>query len=254
MGFMSMPAPTAAFEVYPAIDVRDGRVVRLLQGDYARETRYGDDPLALAQAYAAAGARWLHLVDLDAARVGGYTLEALLSRIKASTPLSVQTGGGVRGETDVERLLAIGADRVVVGSLSVSDPHRVAAWIARYGSDRMTIALDARCAADGRWFPATHGWTQQGRRTLSGLVRFYTRSGLRHLLCTDIARDGMLSGPNLQLYALLRQWTPQVALQASGGARDLDDVRGAREAGCAGIVLGKSLLEGWVGLPEAMAC
>jgi len=179
---------------------------------------------------------------------------SLLSRIKASTPLSVQTGGGVRGETDVERLLAIGADRVVVGSLSVSDPHRVAAWIARYGSDRMTIALDARCAADGRWFPATHGWTQQGRRTLSGLVRFYTRSGLRHLLCTDIARDGMLSGPNLQLYALLRQWTPQVALQASGGARDLDDVRGAREAGCAGIVLGKSLLEGWVGLPEAMAC
>lgn len=254
MGLMNTTVPADTFEVYPAIDVRNGRVVRLVQGDYARETRYGDDPLALAQAYAAVGARWLHLVDLDAARSGGYTLQALLSRIKASTSLSVQTGGGVRGEADVERLFATGADRVVIGSLSVSDPHRVAGWIARYGSDKLTIALDARCAADGRWFPATHGWTQQGRRTLSGLVRFYTRSGLRHLLCTDIARDGTLSGPNLQLYSLLRQWAPQIALQASGGARDIEDVRGAREAGCAGIVLGKALLEDRIGLPEALAC
>lgn len=254
MGLMSTPAVAATFQVYPAIDVRGGRVVRLVQGDYARETRYGEDPLALAQAYAAAGAQWLHLVDLDAARAGGYTLDALLSGIKAGTGLSVQTGGGVRNEADVERLLGLGAERIVVGSLSVSDPHRVAGWIARYGSERLTIALDARCADDGRWFPATHGWTRQGRRTLSGLVRFYSRSGLRHLLCTDIARDGMLSGPNLQLYALLRQWAPQIALQASGGARDIDDVRGAREAGCAGIVLGKALLEGRVGLPEALAC
>ncbi|MCL1633896.1 1-(5-phosphoribosyl)-5-[(5-phosphoribosylamino)methylideneamino] imidazole-4-carboxamide isomerase [Luteimonas sp. SX5] len=250
-----MNTPFAAvFEVYPAIDVRDGRVVRLAQGDYARETRYGDDPLALAQAYAAAGARWLHLVDLNAARAGGYTLATLLSRIKDTTALSVQTGGGVRGESDIERLLANGADRVVVGSLSASDPNRVAAWLGRYGSERLTIALDARCADDGRWFPATHGWTRQGRRTLGELVRFYTRSGLRHLLCTDIARDGMLSGPNLQLYALLRQWAPQVALQASGGACDLADVRSAREAGCAGIVLGKALLEGRIGLAEALAC
>ncbi len=253
MGFMSTP-PVAAFQIYPALDVRDGRVVRLAQGDYARETRYGDDPLALAQAYAAAGARWLHLVDLDAARAGGYTLAPLLSRIKADTGLSVQTGGGIRCEQDVERLLAIGADRVVVGSLSVNDPGRVAAWLASYGNDKLTVALDARCAADGRWFPATHGWTRQGRSTLSELVRLYARSNLRHLLCTDISRDGMLSGPNLQLYALLRQWAPQVALQASGGARDVGDVRGAREAGCAGLVLGKSLLEGRISLREALAC
>lgn len=254
MGIMNTPAVNAAFQVYPAIDVRDGRVVRLVQGDYARETRYADDPLALAQAYAAAGAQWLHLVDLDAARAGGYTLGTLLSSIKKTTDLSVQTGGGVRDEDDVRRLLETGADRVVIGSLSVSDPNRVAAWIARYGKEKLTVALDARCAADGRWFPATHGWTRQGQRTLSDLVRFYARSGLHHLLCTDIARDGMLSGPNLQLYALLRQWAPQVALQASGGARDIDDVRGARQAGCAGIVLGKALLEGRVGLPEALAC
>ncbi|TWI03612.1 1-(5-phosphoribosyl)-5-[(5-phosphoribosylamino)methylideneamino] imidazole-4-carboxamide isomerase [Luteimonas cucumeris] len=251
---MIPPPPCATFQVYPAIDVRAGRVVRLAQGDYARETRYDDDPLALATRYAAAGARWLHLVDLDAARAGGYTLQALLTRIKGDTGLSVQTGGGVRSETDVERLLELGADRVVIGSLSVSAPARIAAWIGRYGSANLTIALDARCAPDGRWFPATHGWTRQGRRTLSTLVRFYTRSGLQHLLCTDIARDGMLSGPNLQLYALLRQWAPQIELQASGGVRGIEDVRGAREAGCSGIVLGKALLEGRMDLSQALSC
>jgi phosphoribosylformimino-5-aminoimidazole carboxamide ribotide isomerase len=254
MGFVSTPFVAADFQVYPAIDVRNGRVVRLAQGDYRRETRYGDDPLALAQAYAAAGAQWLHLVDLDAARTGGYKLADLLSRIKDSTHLSVQTGGGVRSEGEVQRLLATGADRVVIGSLSVSDPRSVAAWIGRHGGERLVVALDARCEADGRWFPATHGWTRQGRRTLGGLARFYARNGLRHLLCTDIARDGMLSGPNLQLYALLRRWAPQVALQASGGVRDIADVLHARRVGCAGIVLGKALLEGHIGLPETFAC
>ena len=245
---------SSAFVVYPAIDVRDGRVVRLHQGDYARETRYGDDPLALARDYAAAGAAWLHLVDLDAARYGGYTLFPLLERIKAQTGLSVQTGGGVREETDVARLLDGGADRVVVGSLAAGDPARVAAWIESHGHDRLTIALDVRLADDGHWWPAMHGWTLPAQHTLDELVRFYGRVGLRHLLCTDIARDGTLSGPNMALYALLRQWAPQVELQASGGARDLDDVRLAREAGCAGIVLGKALLDGRLDLPQALSC
>jgi phosphoribosylformimino-5-aminoimidazole carboxamide ribotide isomerase len=252
---MEWPRMTApAFEVYPAIDVREGRVVRLRQGDYARETRYGDDPLALVRAYADAGARWLHLVDLDAARTGGYALHPLLSRIKRETGLEVQTGGGVRDDEGLESVFAAGADRVVIGSLSVADPARVAAWIGRYGGDRITIALDARCMDDGRWFPAMHGWTRQAGQGLGDIVDFHARCGLRHLLCTDIARDGMLSGPNLQLYAWLRERAPQVALQASGGARDVDDVRAARQAGCAGIVLGKALLEGHVGLREALAC
>ena len=242
------------FVVYPAIDVRDGRVVRLQQGDYARETRYGDDPLALALDYAAAGATWLHLVDLDAARDGGYTLFPLLGRIKALTSLRVQTGGGVREESDVTRLFDGGADRVVIGSLAAGDPARVAGWIESFGRDRLVIALDVRLADDGHWWPAMHGWTLSAQHTLDELVRFYGRVGLRHLLCTDIARDGTLSGPNMALYALLRQWAPQVELQASGGARDLDDVRRAREAGCAGIVLGKALLDGRLDLPQALSC
>ncbi|MCY7354982.1 MAG: 1-(5-phosphoribosyl)-5-[(5-phosphoribosylamino)methylideneamino]imidazole-4-carboxamide isomerase [Lysobacter sp.] len=242
------------FVVYPAIDVRDGRVVRLTQGDYARETQYGDDPIELARRYADAGASWLHLVDLDAARAGGYTLAPLLSRIKEQTNLHVQTGGGVRSESDVEALFAAGADRVVVGSLAVTDRKRVAGWIDHYGSARMTIALDARRADDGRWWTTTHGWTQAGKYTLSELVRFYSRVGLRHLLCTDIARDGMLSGPNMELYALLSQWSPRMELQASGGARDVDDLRAIRAAGCDGIVLGKALLEGRLQLSDALAC
>lgn len=242
-----------SFIVYPAIDVRDGRVVRLTQGDYARETRYRNDPFGLARDYADAGARWLHLVDLDAARAGGYTLSRLLLRIKAETGLLVQTGGGVRGEGDVEKLFAAGADRVVIGSLAVDERKRVAEWLLRYGEEKIAVALDARCAKDGRWRPATHGWTQPGRTSLGELVRFYGRGGLRHLLCTDIDRDGMLAGPNLSLYGLVREWAPNLAVQASGGARGIEDVEGARAVGCAGIVLGKALLDGRMDLREALA-
>jgi len=252
MASLSPPSTRDGFEIYPAIDVRDGRVVRLAQGDYARETAYDTQPLALAQRYAEAGARWLHLVDLDAARNGGYGLGALLDAIKATTTLSVQTGGGVRGQENVERLFADGADRVVIGSLAIDEPARVAGWLSTYGSARLTIALDARCMPDGRWLPATHGWTQHGGRELGELVRFYAGAGLRHLLCTDIERDGTLSGPNLHLYERLRQWAPELAVQASGGARDSGDVRAARDAGCAGIVLGKALLDGRLELASAL--
>ncbi len=250
---MNADGGCGAFQVYPAIDLRGGRVVRLAQGDYARETGYADDPLALARAHAAAGATWLHLVDLDAARNGGYALQALLAAIKAETGLRVQTGGGVRERADLDRVLAAGADRVVVGSLAVDAPSRVADWLGAYGGERLTIAVDVR-EQDGRWFPATYGWTRRAPVALDALLRLYADAGLRHLLCTDIARDGMLSGPNLGLYARLREWAPALAVQASGGARGLADVRAARAAGCAGIVLGRALLEGRMALGEALAC
>lgn len=243
-----------SFTVYPAVDVRDGRVVRLYQGDYARETRYDEAPLKLLQRYAEQGATWAHLVDLDAARDGGYALLSLLKTIKSNTSLQVQTGGGVRSVGDVERILEAGGDRVVIGSLAVADPNRVVEWLRQFGSDCLTIALDARCGPCGRWYPATHGWTRPGLGTLGDLVRFYTRHGLRHLLCTDIDRDGTLSGPSLSLYRLLREWAPQVALQASGGVGELDDVRRVRELGCAGVILGKALLEGRVSIEHALAC
>ncbi|GAA4868340.1 1-(5-phosphoribosyl)-5-[(5-phosphoribosylamino)methylideneamino]imidazole-4-carboxamide isomerase [Luteimonas vadosa] len=241
-----------SFVVYPAIDVREGRVVRLAQGDYARETRYAEDPFELASRYAAAGAEWLHLVDLDAARRGGYTLLPLLDRIKRETSLQVQTGGGIRAHADLRRLLDAGADRVVVGSMAVDARGEVANWITRHGPERIAVALDARCAADGRWWPAAHGWTRSASITLADLVRYFARAGLRHLLCTDIARDGMLAGPNLDLYALVEGWAPNLCVQASGGVRDADDIRAAKANGCAGIVLGKALLDGRLALPQAL--
>lgn len=243
-----------SFTIYPAIDVRDGRVVRLRQGDYGAETRYGDDPLAFAVRHAQAGASWLHLVDLDAARVGGYTLLPLLRTIVAQTGLRVQTGGGVRSRADVATLLDAGAARVVVGSLSVREPEVVAGWLAHFGRDRITVALDARRDEAGTWRLPVHGWTQVADETMEDVLARHADAGLAHLLCTDIARDGMLAGPNLDLYRRLCERHPGLRVQASGGVRDMADLHAARLAGCSGAVLGKALLEGRVDLREALAC
>ena len=243
-----------SFTVYPAIDVREGRVVRLRQGDYAEETRYGDDPLAFATRYADVGAAWLHLVDLDAAKVGGYTLQPLLRDIAANTGLQVQTGGGVRSRDDVAALLDAGASRVVIGSLAVRDPASVLAWIGEFRSERITVALDTRRDADGVWRLPVHGWTETAAETLDELLRRYADGGLQHVLCTDIDRDGMLTGPNIGLYRDVCAAHPGLQLQASGGVRDVADVIAAREVGCAGAVLGKALLGGRLSLPEALAC
>ena len=244
----------ATFTAYPAIDVRDGHVVRLLQGDYDRETRYADDPFAVAMRYADAGAQWLHLVDLDAARAGGYTLAPLLRRIADDGRLCVQTGGGVRDEDAVAAMLDAGASRVVIGSLAVREPERVVAWLARFGAERLTIALDTRRDDGGVWRLPVHGWTEHAARDLDACLDLYRDAGARHLLCTDIARDGMLQGPNLDLYRTILARGDGFALQASGGMRDVADVIAARDAGCAGAVLGKALLEGRMTVAEALAC
>lgn len=243
-----------SFTVYPAIDVRGGRVVRLRQGDYAEETRYADDPLAMAIRYAESDAMWLHLVDLDAARGGGYTLKPLLRQVVVEAGLQVQTGGGVRNRDDVAAILAAGASRVVVGSLAVREPETVVSWLGQFGPERITVALDTRRDADGTWRLPVHGWTETASETLDELLRGYASAGLRHLLCTDIERDGMLTGPNLELYRGICSAHPGLQVQASGGVRDASDVSAARAAGCAGAVLGKALLEGRLALAEALAC
>ena len=243
-----------AFTPYPAIDVRDGKVVRLAQGDYARETCYADDPLVTIVAYAGQGAEWLHLVDLDAAREGGYTLAPLLHGIRSETGLKVQTGGGVRVREDVARILDAGADRVVIGSLAVKQPDAVLEWISEFGAERITVALDARQDEAGVWQLPVHGWTETAGVTLDELAVRFAEGGLVHLLSTDIARDGMLSGPNLGLYRHIRGIAPSLKVQASGGVRELADIAAARNEGCAGIVLGRALLEGRFTVAEALSC
>lgn len=240
-----------SFEVIPAIDLREGAVVRLRQGDYAQETRYTGAPQALAESYRDAGAGWLHVVDLDGARAGRFTQLALIGRLAEC--LRVQAGGGVRGEDDVHRLLDAGAERVVVGSIAVREPERVARWLDDFGSERIVLALDTR-EADGVWRLPTAGWTEDGAATLDERVSFYAVAGARHLLCTDIARDGMLAGLNTQIYAHLHRLAPGLAVQASGGVSSLQDIRAARAAGAGGVILGRALLEGRFTLAEALSC
>jgi phosphoribosylformimino-5-aminoimidazole carboxamide ribotide isomerase len=239
-------------EVIPAIDLRAGQVVRLKQGDYAQQTTYAADPRALAQRYAAAGARWLHLVDLDGARSGSLDNLAVIQAI-AADGMQIQAGGGVREEADLQRLFDTGVRRVVLGSVAIRDPELVAGWLAKYGAERLTIALDTR-RIDGRWTLPSAGWTAVEARTLDELAPWYAARGARHLLCTDIDRDGMLAGFNLELYRHLADRVPQLAVQASGGVRSLDDIRAAHEAGAQGVILGRALLEGCFTLQEALTC
>ena len=241
-----------SFTLIPAIDIRNGRVVRLFQGDYQRETVYGDDPVAVARAYADEGAEWLHLVDLDAARFGGYTQLPLVERLKAETGLRLQTGGGIRAAQDVEALLKAGVERVVVGTQAVRRPALVTAWLRRYGSEHLTLALDTRQDEAGVWRLPVSGWTEASVSTLDDLLASYSQVGLKHLLCTDISRDGMLTGFNIGLYRMLAERWPDLVIQASGGVNSLADVAAARQVGAGAAILGRALLEQRFTLTDAM--
>jgi phosphoribosylformimino-5-aminoimidazole carboxamide ribotide isomerase len=227
----------------PAIDLRDGRCVRLLKGDFARETRYPMDPVELAEHYRDLGAAWLHVVDLDGAKRGEPVNLPLIARMQAAAGVSVQLGGGIRTRANLEAALAVAA-RVVIGSLAVSDPVLVAAWLTEFGAERLTLALDVRIDAGGTPLIATHGWTRPSTLSLAEAIDRYGAVGLRHVLCTDIERDGAMTGPNADLYRdCVARW-PGIAFQASGGVRDLRDLEALKTAGVAATVSGKALLEG----------
>ncbi len=242
-----------SFQVIPAIDLRGGRVVRLRQGDYARETVFAKDPVVLAQGYADAGAEWLHVVDLDGARSGRFANLAVIEAIARNGVLKVQAGGGVRTTDDLRRLYSAGVARVVVGSVAVKNPCATAIWINQFEPDRLVLALDVRRQA-GAWRLPVHGWTEDSCVRLDTLAGHYARAGARHVLCTDIDRDGMLSGFNLDLYRDLQSLAPSLESQASGGARSLEDIRRVRDAGARGVILGRALLEGRFTLREALKC
>ncbi len=242
-----------SFEVIPAIDLRGGRVVRLRQGDYARETAFARDPVQLAQAYADAGAHWLHVVDLDGARAGRFENLAVVKAIAKAGGLKVQAGGGVRTTDDLRHLFTAGVARVVIGSVAVNNPYATAVWLRQFGADRLVLALDVRRDHD-TWRLPVHGWTESSTVQLDVLVEHYVHAGARHVLCTDIERDGMLGGFNLDLYRDLCRLAPDFELQASGGACALDDIRKVRALGVRGVILGRALLEGRITLQEALRC
>ena len=240
--------------IIPAIDLIDGRVVRLHQGDYGAERRYGDDPLARLQVYEKAGAKLLHIVDLTGAKTPQARQIPLLKSLLRELNTPVQTGGGVRTEEDVRALLEAGASRVVVGSTAVKNPEEVFRWFKSFGADRLVLALDIRIDEQDLRRIAVSGWQEDSGVTIEDIMRAYEAVGLRHVLTTDISRDGTLAGPNTKLYTELSQQFPTVQIQASGGIGDLEDIRAVSQTGAAGVIVGRALLEGRFTAEEAMAC
>jgi phosphoribosylformimino-5-aminoimidazole carboxamide ribotide isomerase len=231
-------------QLIPAIDLRGGRVVRLLQGRFDAETVYADDPMSVFDGYAGLGARLMHVVDLDGARAGAQGNAAAIAAMAATGRAELQVGGGVRDRATVKRLLDAGVARAVVGSAAGSEPEEVASWLSEFGADSIVLAFDVRLDDDGMPRLATHGWERQTAFGLWDAVARFVPYGLRHVLCTDVARDGALSGPNLALYGEAVQRHPAIRWQASGGVRDSADLRALASVAVAGAVSGRALLEG----------
>lgn len=235
--------------IYPAIDLIAGEVVRLHKGDFDQKTTYGTDPVAVARAYADAGASWLHLVDLDGAKDPANRQTELISSIIDGSGLKVQTGGGIRSREDVEALLSAGASRVVIGSLAVRDQAAVAAMISDLGPEAICLAADVVRRDDG-FMIAVSGWQEASSLKLADFIDGFVRFGLRHVLCTDIDRDGTLTGPNTALYDTVKTSFPDIHLQASGGVKGIEDLDGL---GTDGVIIGRAIYEGKIDLKAALA-
>lgn len=237
--------------VYPAIDLKDGDCVRLMHGRFDQVTRYDAQPAARLAAFAAEGAEWVHIVDLDGAEAGRAVQHGLIGQLTGSVAVKIQSGGGVRSADDVSRLLDAGVARVVVGSLAVTKPDEVARWLDRFGPEALTLALDVKIA-DGVPIPALKGWSEAAEIDLWAALDRYPAGTVRHLLVTDVGRDGGLTGPNIELLGEVRRRRPDLAVQASGGVSSLDDLVAARGVGCDGAIVGRALYEGRFSVAEAI--
>ena len=234
----------------PAIDLKDGHCVRLLRGDFAAETRYGADPLGLLDKYCNFGADWLHVVDLDGARDGTRGNRAIIADLAARGAVHVQMGGGLRDTQSVADALQAGVARVVIGSAAVTQVDLVRSWLRDFGPDRVALAFDVRLDAAGIPCVAIHGWREQSALTLWQALSHFADDGLKHVLCTDVSRDGALSGPNVELYAQAVGRFPHIDWQASGGIRDARDLHALALTGAAAAISGKALLEELIPLEE----
>jgi phosphoribosylformimino-5-aminoimidazole carboxamide ribotide isomerase len=237
-------------ELIPAIDLRAGHCVRLLHGDFAAETRYPADAASLLAKYRSAGADWLHVVDLDGARDGSPGNRAIIMALAQQGSMKLQVGGGLRDAAAVEQMLDAGVARAVVGSAAVSQADQVQSWLQQFGAERLTLAFDVSIDEQGVPRVMTHGWQQKSERSLWDAVEGYGASQLRHVLCTDVGRDGALTGPNLVLYREAVQRHPNIAWQASGGIRNAGDLHALAKTGAAAAISGKALLENLIPVEE----
>lgn len=232
--------------VYPAMDLMGGKAVRLVQGRFENPTVYPGSPSAALRSFEEQGATWAHVVDLDGARAKEPRQHALIASLAKNSVLKIQAGGGFRTRDELASALDRGIARVVIGSLAVSDPDLVNGWIDEFGADRICLSLDVRIAS-GQPMVACHGWQAMSGKSLWDIAA--SSPGAHHVLVTDIGRDGMLKGPNFNLYRKLVTALPHWQVQASGGVSSLRDIKGLNTKG---VIVGKALWDGRIGLKEAL--
>lgn len=230
----------------PAIDLSEGQAVRLVQGDYQKKTVFSQDPLQQATAFARAGASYLHVVDLDGAKAGEAKNGPVIERLIRESGLKVEIGGGIRTMETVERYISAGAWRVILGTAAVEDPALLGDCLAQY-SDRIAVGADIR---DG--YVMTRGWLASGGVSGEEFFNWLAKTGVRAVICTDISRDGMMRGTNLELYARLHEAYPEIRLTASGGISRLEELEALEESGMDGAIIGKALYTGAIDLAEAV--
>ncbi|OAV43196.1 1-(5-phosphoribosyl)-5-[(5-phosphoribosylamino)methylideneamino]imidazole-4-carboxamide isomerase [Lewinella sp. 4G2] len=231
--------------IIPAIDLIDGKCVRLSQGDYSRKTVYNEDPLAQAKEFEAAGLTKIHVVDLDGARGGGIVNHKVLERIAGHTNLEIDWGGGMKSDEDLRIAFASGAHQVTGGTIAVKDPDVFMGWIERYGPEKIILGSDAK---NGKI--AVSGWEESSDLGVYDFIRHYVEQGLRYTICTDVSKDGMLAGTSEAMYRQIIAENPRVNLIASGGVATTADLDAVQSLGCYGVIVGKAFYEGRISLEE----
>ena len=232
-------------ELIPAIDLIDGKCVRLTKGDYATRKTYNEDPVAVAREFESYGFKRLHVVDLDGARSKHIVNHKTLERLASSTGLTIDFGGGIKADEDLRIAFGSGAALVTIGSVAATRPELFLGWLGQYGADRVILGADVK---DG--LISINGWKEESAQELLPFLRRYMDEGVRHVLCTDIGKDGMLQGPSTGLYRKVMAEFPACELIASGGVSCLQDLIGLDEAGIPAVVFGKAIYEGRISLSE----
>ncbi|MBU2019270.1 MAG: 1-(5-phosphoribosyl)-5-[(5-phosphoribosylamino)methylideneamino]imidazole-4-carboxamide isomerase [Bacteroidetes bacterium] len=224
--------------IIPAIDIIDGKCVRLSKGDYDTAKIYGDDPLSMAKELESVGIKYLHLVDLDGAKSSGVINEKWISKIVKETNLTVDFGGGVKTIIDLEKVLDAGANQVTVGSIAIKNPELFIAWLEKFGSEKIIFGADCR-----NGFLSGNGWLEDSSLEIQTMLNRFIPAGLKYVICTDIEKDGMLNGPSVMLYEELLSKN-NIQLIASGGVTTFEDLDTLEKLGCEGAIIGKALYEG----------
>lgn len=227
----------------PAIDIINGQCVRLTKGDYDTKKVYNESPVEVAKAFEGAGLTHVHVVDLDGARAKHIVNAKVLEEIVTKTTLQVDFGGGIKSDTDLQTAFDCGAAQVTLGSIAVTSPELVQGWLSQFGAERLILGADAKNRRI-----ATHGWEKDSGIDVLNFVKDYAKKGFEYVLCTDVAKDGMLAGPSLELYYELLEQTPEISLIASGGVTTLDDLYQLEELGCEAAIIGKAIYEGKISL------